>query len=310
MFRNARHSVIDYLKREWFPLVLILLASLWVCFSTSMYQNEIPEEINLPKVNTGQIHLRILVDNQTVESDVFANTVREALEQSNITLGEQDECSLDLEMPVSDGMSITVNRITYSSHSKTDVIPYETVYRATNSLPAGKQKLSEHGENGLKETFYSDRYVNGELEASTKIKTIIKEEVANEVYLVGKLGSNALSPMPYPIDLDAKGQPVHYAKLIKGTCSAYTSDKNNAGRRTSTGKTAKIGYVAVDPKVIPYHTKMYIVSPDGKMVYGYAQAEDTGGTMSAGRAYVDLFMDTYEECIQFGRRQMNIYILE
>ena len=68
--------------------------------------------------------------------------------------------------------------------------------------------------------------------------------------------------------------------------------------------------MAVNPKVIPYGTKLWITSADGKMVYGYAIAADTGGALLNGRVLVDLFMDTNAECKAFGRRNMNVYILE
>jgi len=70
---------------------------------------------------------------------------------------------------------------------------------------------------------------------------------------------------------------------------------------------AQRGVVAVDPKVIPLGTKLYIESPDGSYVYGCAVAGDTGGAIKGNR--IDLFMDTYSECMQFGRRTMNVYIL-
>ena len=112
------------------------------------------------------------------------------------------------------------------------------------------------------------------------------------------------------IELDEGGQPVNYKKVLTGSCSAYTNDKGDSGSWTSTGKHVAVGLVAVDPKVIPYGTKMWITSADGKIVYGYAIAADTGSAMRSGRTLVDLFMPTMTECIQFGRRNMNVYILE
>ena len=53
---------------------------------------------------------------------------------------------------------------------------------------------------------------------------------------------------------------------------------------------------------------MYIVATDGT-VYGNAIAADTGGFATAGTAVVDLYMDTYQECVNWGRRNVNIYIL-
>ena len=56
-------------------------------------------------------------------------------------------------------------------------------------------------------------------------------------------------------------------------------------------------------------TKLYIASPDGSVVYGYAIASDTGGALMSGRVLVDLYYNTLGECVNFGRRQMNVYIL-
>jgi 3D (Asp-Asp-Asp) domain-containing protein len=76
---------------------------------------------------------------------------------------------------------------------------------------------------------------------------------------------------------------------------------------TASGTYAKVGTVAVDPRVIPLGTKMYIVSTDGSYVYGYCTAEDTGGGIKGNK--VDLFYNTRNECMQFGRRSVRVYIL-
>ena len=71
-----------------------------------------------------------------------------------------------------------------------------------------------------------------------------------------------------------------------------------------------VGTVAVNPKQIPYGTKLWIASPDGSFVYGYAIAADTGGFAIRGTALVDVYMGSYTEACQFGRREMNVYVLE
>ena len=65
--------------------------------------------------------------------------------------------------------------------------------------------------------------------------------------------------------------------------------------------------IAVDPRVIPLGTKMYVVSTDGEYVYGYCTAEDTGGLIKGYR--LDLYFDTIEECYGFGARNCIVYIL-
>jgi 3D (Asp-Asp-Asp) domain-containing protein len=91
------------------------------------------------------------------------------------------------------------------------------------------------------------------------------------------------------------------------SCTAYTTELTD-DKITATGTVAKVGTVAVDPKLIPYGTKMYIEAEDGSWVYGYAVAEDCGGGIKGNK--IDLFFDTYDECIKFGVRKAVVYIVE
>lgn len=262
------------------------------------------ENANLPSI------IQIQADGITIKVELFEGTVADAIEKSGIVFGEGDECTADLEMPISDGLNIQIKRIRYVTEKKSKVIPYETIYRTTNELASGETKQIQKGKNGSSDLYYVSRYVDGKLEGKVNSKNVTTTEPVNEILLVGKLGQKALSPVPFSIDLDKNGQPVKYKKKYTGVCSAYTSDNGSSGKRTATGERARVGLVAVDPSIFPYGTKMYVVSPDGSMVYGYAVSSDTGGAMTAGKAAVDLYMNTYEECIQFGRRTMNIYVLE
>ena len=67
-----------------------------------------------------------------------------------------------------------------------------------------------------------------------------------------------------------------------------------------------MGTVAVDKSTIPLGTRMYIVAANGSVIYGLAVAEDTGVKGNK----IDLYYDTYDECIQFGRRTCTVYILQ
>ncbi len=89
-----------------------------------------------------------------------------------------------------------------------------------------------------------------------------------------------------------------YTKKFTAEASAYVA----TGNRTSIGLVPYVGIVAVDPRVIPYYTKMYIPG------YGIAMAGDSGGSIKGYR--LDLFFDDYHEAIQWGRRDVEVYILE
>ena len=68
--------------------------------------------------------------------------------------------------------------------------------------------------------------------------------------------------------------------------------------------------VAVDPKEIPYGSILWICSADGSFVYGYAIAGDTGGFIHNSETVVDLYMDSVVEMNTFGRRNLNVYIIQ
>ena len=70
----------------------------------------------------------------------------------------------------------------------------------------------------------------------------------------------------------------------------------------------QIHIVAVDPKVIPLGTKLYIQSLDGTKDYGFAIAEDTGGAIKGNK--IDLFFESSEQVYKFGRRKVKVYILK
>lgn len=75
----------------------------------------------------------------------------------------------------------------------------------------------------------------------------------------------------------------------------------NANGYTATGMKAGYGVVAVDPRVIPLGTKVYVEG------YGYAIAADIGGAIKGNR--IDLCYNTYQEAIRFGRRMVRVYLL-
>ena len=101
------------------------------------------------------------------------------------------------------------------------------------------------------------------------------------------------------------GTVLNYSGVRSMTATAYTTGHGGVGTRTASGTAVHVGSVAVDKSVIPLGTRMYIVA-GGNVVYGLAVAEDTGVKGSK----IDLYYDTYDECIQFGRRSCTVYILE
>ena len=95
-----------------------------------------------------------------------------------------------------------------------------------------------------------------------------------------------------------------HKRLMEATAYTYVPGKTTW--TTATGERLRKGIVAVDPREIPMHTEMYIAS--NTVEYGYGIAEDTGGLIKGN--IIDLAYMTYDECIQFGRRNMWVYFIE
>jgi 3D (Asp-Asp-Asp) domain-containing protein len=123
------------------------------------------------------------------------------------------------------------------------------------------------------------------------------------------LPDNMISELPIPDDfcLDENGVPTEYKKVLTGKGVAYSAYK---GAKGASGGYCVPGTVAVNPNIIPYGTKMYIASTDGKYIYGYAVANDTGTGLMEGLCLVDLYMDSYDQTCEWGAHEVNVYILE
>ena len=250
--------------------------------------------------------------------DVPEGTVANVLSAANITLGEEDTLSVAETEPVTDGMEITVNRVTYATQTVTEDVPFETEVIETADLYKGETQVQTAGVNGTKTAVKECKFVNGQLVESTDVAVLSETAPVTEVQLVGTKTKPAAvtsvstasasaqtgATISGNTIVDANGNVLNVARVITGECTAYTG-----GGITATGAPAAVGRVAVNPNVIPYGTNLYIASPDGSVVYGYAIASDTGGALMSGRVLVDLYYNTQGECINFGRRQMNVYIL-
>ncbi|MDU7338972.1 MAG: ubiquitin-like domain-containing protein [Clostridium sp.] len=254
---------------------------------------------------TKQYGIHVLFDGGFRSPTVSEGTVQQALKESGITLGKDDIVTPSLDTSVGDGLVVAVKRVTYREVKKTEDIPFTTVEKESDTVSPGAFRVTTVGEQGQREVVVREKLVDGSVEDSETVSSAIVKQPVAEVKLVSPAEEEeAVSATP--TFTDSNGKQVSFRKVIKGKATAYTSN----GGRTSTGKLAQVGYVAVDPKVIPYGTKLYITSPNGKVVYGYAEAADTGGAMRSGRVLVDLYYDTESQCNSFGVRNMLIYVLD
>lgn len=272
-----------------------------------------------------QQNITIHAAGSIIQMQTYGETVEALLLRAGIILNEEDLISVELGDTTFDGMEIVITRNLHSVETYNIEIPYETLYCYAPNLPEGIEVVLTKGVNGVAEKCDNVLYVNGAESSRTPLSEKVVLEPVQEVIAIGSKinaspeGSSeafdqmqlaAMTGMPIIGDgviVTPQGEVLTYdsADIFKAT--AYHNTDPGCTIWTATGTLCRVGAIAVDPKVIPYGTRMYIVTNDGKYIYGIATAEDCGSAIKGNR--VDLYFDTTDECWEFGIRDCTIYFL-
>lgn len=227
----------------------------------------------------------------------------------SVPIGTSDEILFSLKF-----ISTVLDKVDLHSHpSQTfaEYLPKETTEKKQESTVAETAQITESptAATTVVATTEASEKTNPPITEAAEISEFSAEivETTQNPYSISASSVKTVSKKSAPesLYLDNNGVPLSYSDVIVGNASAYANDN-----RTSTGTIPIPGSIAVNPNKIPYGTKMWIVSADGAYVYGYAVAEDTGSFIHWSNAPIaDLYFSTESECIDFGRRDIVIYIL-
>jgi len=259
---------------------------------------------------------------QTIHIDLYGNemtatshgeTVEQLLKRLNISLGESDILSRSLEDETFDGMRLRIDSVIRQIQTYTGTVSHDTAYCYDPTLPKGMQHVVTEGVDGEIRYQAEVTYVNGRetrREILTETMTIpaVDEVIAVGTGLVEADGFTGEEPIIRDnMIILPTGEVLTYTDVQQFTATAYTHTDAGCDLVTATGTIVRVGTVAVDPRVVPYGTRMFIMTADGSYVYGIAVAEDCGGAIKGNR--LDLYMPTYWECIQFGVQDCTVYFL-
>lgn len=237
-------------------------------------------------------------DGQRTFRKVTGGDVQTLLSLNGVTLGEDDLISNSLSDSLCEDINVTVQRVSYETVTEEVSIPFGTQQEQSQLIARGRTKLLQEGEAGVGQTTVENRYVDGQLQEVTLLEDIVLKAPVDEKVAIG-VGTL----------LQTSRGDVRSSYYVDMTATAYTYGEGGSwGDVTYSGKSVKVGYVAVDPRVIPLGSRLYITYPSGKVAYGYAVAEDTGGSIKGNR--IDLFFDSYQQCINFGIRKVRVYVLD
>jgi len=197
-------------------------------------------------------------------------------------------CSAIATMAIAKQESTTETRTEIQTEVRTSKILKSVRYEFSRSVrPGGMVKVQDGRDGVLKRTF-KVTYSNG--------KPVSKELIEEE----------RVAPIPTTFFISRQGFSVSRgsydrSRVLKMSASAYTPNPPGGSGRTALGYRAQFGHVAVDPKVIPMGSLVYVEG------YGVALASDKGRAIRGHR--IDLCLSSRSAAIRFGRRNVNVHLL-
>jgi 3D (Asp-Asp-Asp) domain-containing protein len=206
---------------------------------------------------------------------------------------------------------VRVSRVTYRERVQTEQIPYESSVEYSNLIAIG-DSVTAAGEYGEVALTLRERLVDGVVVNSEVLKKEYTREPVNEVITHGRARSVPYSKRDFPEIRLENGIPVDYTQKLTGQSTAYTAGPRSG---TASGRPLEIGTVAVDPRIIPYGSLLYIMTSCGSRVYGAAIAADTGGFIHYTDRFVvvDVYMgltaDHYHEALRWGVYNVDVYVI-
>lgn len=232
--------------------------------------------------------VEIWVDNQKTKVITAPTTVEDIIRLAGINIRSLDLVEPALDCQITKTTNIKILRI--DQKEIYEDIPISPPVERINdyTLEKGIKRTVQQGSSGImrnkiKVTYADGQEIKREVMSSIEIKPPIKKVVAQGVLTSVSRGGKTIK--------------FKRAMIVKATAYSYS-----AGLITSTGQKARVGGIAVDPKVIPYGTRVYVEG------YGYARAIDCGKTIKGDR--IDVFLETDRECRKWGVKKVKLYILD
>ena len=249
-------------------------------------------------------------ETQTVKSR--KESISRLLELMDIVPSPLETVAVNLAGP---GVEITVEEEIIYYDRIVEQVTFDTVRVANPEMKKGTEQVVQEGADGVRTSIYEVVFSNGqelsrqfvEEVDSTAVDQIVEygtaaDATVNSKSTISSVSKNSDGSGTLTL---ADGSTLDFSAAKSMTATAYTAGYGGADYYTATGTSVRVGTVAVDKRVIPLGTKLYIVTNDG-IVYGTAVAEDTGVKGDK----IDLYFDTYQQCINFGRRGCTVYILK
>jgi len=263
-------------------------------------------------------HIILLPEEKVVpskESELSDNhTIRIMMQGEEVQeLAEIEDKSLNVDELLQDYTPIVEKIVTEQV-----IIPYETITKDVSGSSETKQdKVVQQGQNGLKEITYKIKYQNDIEIEKTEISTVMIKEPVDKIVEVRTKSVTSRSPVARTggsassLAASVEGIEPTVRKLNASAYTASTCGKSPSSPGygvTASGARVQSWYTVAAGKGYKMGTVVYIPYFKNEPNGGWFVVQDRGGAISNNR--IDIYMGTYSECIQFGRRNLECYIYE
>ncbi len=245
------------------------------------------------------IPVTIAMENRRETLLTSATDVASLIAAQNIHLGSNDTVDPSLTSPVPTNGTVRITRVIAWQRTIRKTIAPKTIHRFDYGMRAGKQRLAAKGHAGISiETVAFVQRDGGPIDARILHLRVLHK--ARPRIIVQ--GVTEMQAYDHFLSVGVMHKRPGAAVTLNMVATAYTRWCSGCSGITASGRPAGHGIVAVDPRVIPLGTRLYIPG------YGFAVAGDTGGAIKGDR--IDLGFNSYRDAVIFGRREVTVYRLK
>ena len=274
------------------------------------FVNQTPSD-NIP-IDDAQIaivtahSLTLKYDGITKTASTQAKTVGELLTEYKVKLSGLDRLAngITVNTRIKDNLIVSVIRVIQKKESTVISLPYKTENIYTDKLLKDIRGKTTAGSKGSRTDTYNIIIENGKEVSRTLASSVVTKQPVNNTTEIGT--------KTYPTFSASFKRTHSYTKVIDMKAVSYNlgnmtnrlPSHPNYGR-CANGMLVRAGIIAVDRNVIPVGTKVYVEYAGGAD-YGYAIAADVG----VSGYHIDLYLNSVQECRNWGKRAVKVYILE
>jgi len=271
-----------------------------------------PLDASLQRINENIINIKhavtvyIYADNTAYSVMTYKNTVGEMLADCTVKPNELDRLvGVNLDDPIKSNMTVRIVRVSENVVAENESIPYRTVKKENDRLNSGTERVLKNGSEGVREKQYKVVTEDGKVISRKLLKDSVSLAPVNMLIEFGTVLNHKTS----------RGDVIRFGKVLDMRATAYTASYSDTGKRlgdpgfgiTFTGITARKGVIAVDPRVIPLGTRVYVEVSGRTLDYGYAVAADTGGAIKGN--IIDIYVDSQKTANNWGIKRVKVYFL-